>query len=208
MASLFIDTTYDVSLGILDENLGWLKFENFSGQKVSSVIQKQAHLLLGEVGLKSSELESIITVAGPGFYTGLRLSEGFADVFKFAAIKHYSFLSYSIPKLINVPSGVWMTKAYRGEYFFHIWNLNGSKNELVSTRDLEDFLSRIDISSLYIHSESAIDDFSRSLLPNWITTQKLLRSHSQILFNSILKSDLNIDSFYFRAPEDEFKIST
>jgi tRNA threonylcarbamoyladenosine biosynthesis protein TsaB len=208
LASLFIDTTYDVSLGILDENLGWLKFENFSGQKVSSVIQKQAHLLLGEVGLKSSELESIITVAGPGFYTGLRLSEGFADVFKFAAIKHYSFLSYSIPKLINVPSGVWMTKAYRGEYFFHIWNLNGSKNELVSTRDLEDFLSRIDISSLYIHSESAIDDFSRSLLPNWITTQKLLRSHSQILFNSILKSDLNIDSFYFRAPEDEFKIST
>lgn len=208
MASLFIDTTYDVSLGILDENLGWLKFENFSGQKVSSVIQKQAHLLLGEVGLKSSELESIITVAGPGFYTGLRLSEGFADVFKFAGIKHYSFLSYSIPKLINVPSGVWMTKAYRGEYFFHIWNLNGSKNELVSTRDLEDFLSRIDISSLYIHSESAIDDFSRSLLPNWITTQKLLRSHSQILFNSILKSDLNIDSFYFRAPEDEFKIST
>ena len=208
MASLFLDTTYDVSLGILDENLGWLKFETFSGQKVSSVIQKQAYLMLSDVGLKSHDLNSIISVAGPGFYTGLRLSEGFADVFKFAGIKHYSFLSYDIPKLTNVASGVWMTKAYRGEYFFHIWDLSGSKNELVSTKGLEDFLSRIDISSLYIHSEAAIDDFSRSLLTDWISTQKLLRTHTQVLFSSILNSSLNHDSFYFRAPEDEFKLST
>ena len=80
MASLFIDSTYDITLGILDDDLGWIKFERFFGQKASAIIQKETHNLLQSAGLKLTELSSVITIAGPGFYTGLRLSEGFADV--------------------------------------------------------------------------------------------------------------------------------
>lgn len=207
MASLFIDSTYDISLGILDDNHGWIKFEKFLGHKASAIIQTETHHLLKSLGLKITDLTSIITIAGPGFYTGLRLSEGFADVLMFSGLKHNSFLSYDIPAFSGVPSGVWMTKAYRGEYFFHFWNESSSRNELVAAKDLEKFLETVDKSAFYIHSDSAIDDFSRNLLEKCFTTSDLLKTKPEIIFSSILKSQVKVDSFYFRAPEDEFKVS-
>jgi len=207
LAILFIDSTYDITLGLLDPNLGWINFEKFSGQKASSIIQKETHNILKSADLKVNDLSTIISVAGPGFYTGLRLSEGFADVLIFSGIKHYSFLSYSIPALAGVASGVWMTKAYRGEYFFHFWNGNVVRNELVAAKELEQFLKTVDKSSFYIHSDSAIDDFSRNLLEKTLTTHELLKVKSEVIFTSIINSQTKVDSFYFRAPEDEFKVS-
>jgi tRNA threonylcarbamoyladenosine biosynthesis protein TsaB len=207
LACLFIDSTYDVTLGILDDHLNWKKFENFSGQKASSVIQKETHHLLASTSLKISDLSSVISVAGPGFYTGLRLSEGFADVLVFFGIKHYSFFSYNIPFFSGIKNGTWMTKAYRGEYFFHFWDGEIFRNELVAAKDLEAFLRNVDKSDFYIHSQSAIDDFSRGLLPECISTYDLLKEKSHIIFSSILNSQSKVDSYYFRAPEDEFKVS-
>ena len=207
MTCLFIDSTYDVTLGILDDDLSWNKFEYFSGQKASSVIQKEAHRLLNSSALKISDISSIISVAGPGFYTGLRLSEGFSDVLLFFGIKHYSFLSYNIPFLAGIKSGTWMTKAYRGEYFFHFWDEHTSRNELVAAKELEAFLQNVDKSNFYIHSDSAIDDFSRGLIPASYSTYDLLKEKSQIIFPIILHTQSKVDSYYFRAPEDEFKVS-
>ena len=207
MTCLFIDSTYDVTLGILDDHLSWIKFENFSGQKASSVIQKEAHNLLKSSALKISDLSSVISVAGPGFYTGLRLSEGFADVLLFFGIKHYSFFSYNIPHLSGVKSGTWMTKAYRGEYFFHFWDGEISRNELVAAKELEQFLQTVDKSNFYIHSQAAIDEFARNLIPACFSTYDLLKEKSQIIFSLILNSESKVDSYYFRAPEDEFKVS-
>lgn len=207
MASLFVDTTYDITLGILDENLGWIKFDRFFGQKASAIIQSETYNLLESVNLKISDITSLISIAGPGFYTGLRLSEGFADVLTFSGINHYSFLSYSIPYLSGAASGVWMTKAYRGEYLFHFWNLGSSRNELVSAKGLEEFLISVDMSNFYIHSESSIDDYSRKFLNTYLTTNELLKNNSQKILSSIISADSKEDSFYFRAPEDEFKVS-
>lgn len=207
MASLFIDSTYDITLGILDNNLGWMKFDKFIGQKASAIIQTETHNMLKPLGLKLSDLESIITIAGPGFYTGLRLSEGFADVLIFSGLKHYSFLSSNIPLLAGIDSGTWMTKAYRGEYFFHSWKGKDARNELVPSKDLEKFLATVDMSSFYIHSDSAIDDFSRNMLGDFSATCDLIKKNPQPIFSQVLLANMKIDSFYFRAPEDEFKVS-
>jgi tRNA threonylcarbamoyladenosine biosynthesis protein TsaB len=207
LASLFIDSTYDITLGILDDDLGWVKFDKFFGQKASAIIQSETYNLLESANLKISNISSLISIAGPGFYTGLRLSEGFADVLIFSGIKHYSFLSYSIPKLAGVATGVWMTKAYRGEYFFHFWDDDSSRNELVSAKGLEEFLKSVDKSHFYIHSDSSIDDYSRNLLGKCLTTHDLLKTHSQKILGSIVSTQSKVDSFYFRAPEDEFKVS-
>jgi len=207
LALLFVDTTYDITLGILDENLGWMKFDKFFGQKASAIIQSETYNLLESVHLKISDITSLISIAGPGFYTGLRLSEGFADVLTFAGIKHYSFLSYSIPFLSGATNGVWMTKAYRGEYFFHFWDSTSSRNELVAAKDLEEFIKSVDMSNFYIHSESSIDDYSRKFLTSYLTTNELLEKYSPKILSSVILSDSKKESFYFRAPEDEFKVS-
>lgn len=207
MASLFIDSTYDVTLGILDDSQGWIQFEKFTNQKASAIIQTETHNLLIKAGLKIADIDSVITVAGPGFYTGLRLSEGFADVFIFNGKKHYSFMTYDIPKMTGVKSGVWMTKAYRGEYFFHLWDGETSRNELVSAKELETFMKNVDKSHFYIHSDSAIDDLSRGMISSPLTTVDLLKTHSKEIFSKIIQTASKVDSYYFRAPEDEFKVS-
>ncbi len=208
MTALFIDSTYDITIGILGDDLGWIDFKKFSGQKASTVIQKETHAMLGSFGIKLKDIESIITIAGPGFYTGLRLSEGFADVLKFSGIKHYSLLSYTIPRLLDIRSGTWMTKAYRGEYFFHTWSYEGQKNELISTSELEKYSLNISKSNFYIHSDSGIDEFSKRFFIDSSTTHDLLRKNPNKIFTELLNSTEKSDSFYFRAPEDEFKVST
>lgn len=208
MTALFIDSTYDITIGILGDDLEWIDFKKFTGHKASTVIQKETHAMLGSFGIKLKDIESVITIAGPGFYTGLRLSEGFADVLKFSGIKHYSLLSYSIPRLLDVGSGTWMTKAYRGEYFFHCWSAEGHKNELISTKELEQYSINVSKSNFYIHSESGIDDFSKRLFLDSSTTHDLLRKNPNKIFSKLLNSTERPDSFYFRAPEDEFKVST
>lgn len=153
------------------------------------------------------DLEQVITIAGPGFYTGLRLSEGFADVMTFLGARHLNFMSYDIPYLTGNAHGTWMTKAYRGEYFFHHWNGSKGQNKLVASKELERYLSSVDDSTIYIHSESAIDDFSKNFLKQWKTTNELLEKEPKIIFANIFKAPQKLDSYYFRAPEDEFKVS-
>ena len=194
-------------MGVLNDELGWVQFQRFQNQKASAIIQKETYDLLEKSGLKTKDIKAVITVAGPGFYTGLRLSEGFADVFIFNGQQHFSFLSYEIPALTGVVSGTWMTKAYRGEYFFHRWNGKESRNELVAAKDLEAFIKHADKSQFYIHSDAAIDEICRNLIPEPQTTFELLKHHPKDIFPAILKSKSKVDSFYFRAPEDEFKVS-
>jgi tRNA threonylcarbamoyladenosine biosynthesis protein TsaB len=182
-----------------------MSFAKFSGKKGSSIFQKEAWSLLSAHGLKPKELEAVVTVAGPGFYTGLRLSEGAADVFKFFHIPHYSFYTYDIPRLVGIESGVWMTKAYRGEFFFHRWNKTSKHNDLLTTKDFPEYASKIE--DVYIHSEAAIDDLIREHLPKRSSTFDLLQHHSQKIFSSLINSKQVEESFYFRAPEDEFKVN-
>jgi tRNA threonylcarbamoyladenosine biosynthesis protein TsaB len=207
LASLFIDTTYDTTLGLLDDDLEWICFEKFIGQKVSRVIQKEVHQFLSANNLKPADLECVISIAGPGFYTGLRLSEGFADVFTFFGVKHYSFFTYQIPKLTGIRLGVWMTKAYRGEYFFHHWGDDTQENILVPSNELAAYMAKMDDQPCYIHSEAALDELSLSLISHYKTTNELLKNSSAEIFKSIIAMNSKVDSFYFRAPEDEFKVS-
>lgn len=202
MTALFVDTTYDISIGLLDHNLEWLEHKKFSGQKVSNVLQTETHVMLQRHGLKLRQITKIITTAGPGFYTGLRLSEGFADVLHFAGIEHVSFLTYHIPRLVGISSGCWVTKAYRGEYLFHHWDGDRSQDKLVASRDLAVYCSSL--SSVYIHSESAIDDLLREQFPNRIAADELLKSHPREVFKGLIGI---VPSYYFRAPEDEFKVA-
>lgn len=204
MALLFIDSTYDLSLGLLNDKFEWLGFRHFKGQKASAVLQKEAHELLQENGIKVKDLSGIISAAGPGFYTGLRLSEGFADVFKAFGIPAYSLYSYEIPKLLGTSSGVWMTKAYRGEYFFHHWDNSEGKDILVSAKELSHHCSNLN--SVFVPSDSALDELALGLLPIRTSTQEIIKGNPALL-RKVVENQWRRESFYFRAPEDEFRVN-
>jgi tRNA threonylcarbamoyladenosine biosynthesis protein TsaB len=203
LSYLFIDSTYDLSLGVLDDGLNWLSFENFGGSlKASAIIQARTYELLNRHQIIPKNLKGVIIVNGPGFYTGLRLAEGFADVFSFFGVKHYSFYSYEIPKWCGFESGTWFTKAYRGEYFYYHWHQETSGQELLPLKDLESGLKHPQI---FIHSPASLDTVCSGLIKNPIETTELLKKHPEKIFREVVGQGLRRESFYFRAPEDEFK---
>lgn len=180
----------------------WVSLETHKDQKASAIIQTKAAELLFKCNLRPTDLKGIITVNGPGFYTGLRLSEGFSDVFAFFNIPQFSFYSYEIPLWCGFRKGTWFTKAYRGEYFFYSWDGESSAQKLVSLKELD---SSISSDQYFIHSEGSLDEKSSSLLKNPIKTIDLLRERAADIFPNVLKNHLKREAFYFRAPEDEFK---
>jgi tRNA threonylcarbamoyladenosine biosynthesis protein TsaB len=159
---------------------------------------------LKEKGVEMKDLSAVITVAGPGFYTGLRLSEGFADVTKFFQIPHYSFYSHEIPGWLGHEEGAWVTKAYRGEYFIYQWKGVVGKQNLIETKNLQDFKLP---SEVFIHSETALDEKLRALVGNATSTLELLKSSPKKIFQHVFQEKSVRESFYFRAPEDEFRMN-
>lgn len=206
MTTLFIDTTYDITLGLMDDAMRWMDFRRFQSAKASATLQVETHKLLNDYNVEPKKLHNLVTVAGPGFYTGLRFSEGMANVFEFFNVSHLSFYSYEVPKWCGVKSGVWMTKAYRGEYFFHHWDESGSQNVLITSLELEEYLKPL--KHLFIHSDTALDEKSKTLIQKSESSIELIRTNSSVIFSHVLNNKIKEESFYFRAPEDEFKVST
>ena len=204
MSYLFIDSTYDLTLGILDDGLNWLDFETISGHKASAIIQPKVFELLSKHSLKAEKLKGVITITGPGFYTGLRLAEGFADVFRFFGVKQFSLYSYEIPGWCGHKTGVWFTKAYRGEYFVYLWTDDSSKSLLLSSTELSAFDWT---QPLFIHSETSLDTLAESLIKSPVFTKELIKNHSEVIFRNVLQGEKR-EAFYFRAPEDEFKANS
>jgi len=203
LSYLFIDSTYDLSLGILTEGLDWLSFKKVNGQKASMVIQKATYELLNLHNIKAEDLKGIITVNGPGFYTGLRLAEGFSDVFNFFGVNQFSFYSYEIPFWLGHFEGTWITKAYRGEYFFYRWKGQESSIELMSVTEFENMHFE---GKYFVHSKEALDSLSLSLIKEPFETSKLMEEFPQIIFKNALAVPKH-EPFYFRPPEDEFKVN-
>lgn len=202
MAHLFIDSTYDLTLGLLNEDFSWAKFTHFPNQKASEIIQLEVLKMCQELGIEVSELTSAIHIAGPGFYTGLRLSEGFVDVLKFSGIKSFSCYSYDLLPLMGLDQGFWVTKAYRGEYFIH--QLDNKENHLISSKEVQSFLSGK--SPIYFHSDKAIDQLVHEVVSAPVATLDLLEKNPQVL-KLVLEQQYQRESYYFRAPEDEFRTS-
>jgi len=202
VAHLFVDSTYDLTLGLLKDDFSWAKYVHFPDKKASEILQLETLKLCSEFGIQVPDLSSVMHISGPGFYTGLRLSEGFVDVFKFGGTKTYSYYTYELLPLLGIISGYWITKAYRGEYFIH--SLEDKKNTLIPSKELKEFL--VDKSSFYIHSDKAIDDLGRESMPHAVSTSDLLGENPQAL-QHIIKENFQRESYYFRAPEDEFRTS-
>lgn len=201
-----MDTTYDVTIGVLNDSYGWDHFERFQEKRASSTLQTETHRILQKLKINPRELKGIITIAGPGFYTGLRLSEGFADVLKFFGIPHYSFYSYEVPRWVGESEGVWMTKAYRGEYFFCQWKGDENHISLIETKNVEAHLATL--GQVTIHSQTALDEKTLAFLNHPKNTVDLIEKNPMPIMSKVLDLKLKRDSYYFRAPEDEFRVST
>lgn len=190
---LFIDTTEKITLGLIDKNFNWIEYISEDLKSISSLIHKYIFDLLKSHSTDINEISGLIYCAGPGSYTGMRVSEGLASILNWQGLKTYTFFHYEVPKLCNIDKGYWISKAFKKELFQYEWNGTKSSYKLIKE---DSFLSPSDGELFCKNSLFAASDFKY--------TDQLLEKFPEKIFKKVIERN-NVDEiFYYRALEAEF----
>lgn len=182
---LYLDTTEKISIGLLDEKFNWISYLESEEKVVSKVVHTLINNILEERSLSFDDLKGAFFSSGPGSYTGMRVSDGIAKVFKWHNIAIYSFYHFDVPRLLDVPSGAWIAKAFKGESFVFEWNQSSTSKKLIKEIDGD-----ID-NQVFNHDK----------------TKKLIKENSEVFFNQIISFNKYLDLYYYRELEVEFQRS-
>ncbi len=200
MSTLFIDTSYNQTIGLLGSEGTWTARKTLDGQKSSSILHAELHALLLSAGKKPADITDVLYVAGPGFYTGLRIAHGLADMLRIEGRALRNFYNFEIPRLLGVSDYTWITKAYRGEIFVY----QNGETFLLSEKD---FLARGWDGAVYIHHTSALDAVMNEKIPQALATEALMFDRIKEISQVLQQTPQVRDLYYFRPPEEEFKPS-
>lgn len=195
MFTLFIDTTFGITVGLLDESHCWKAYNYIDSSKSSSIIHKIINDLLSDLGVDESSLKRLVQVSGPGSYTGMRVSDGISQIFEWQNIETYAIHHFQVPKILGINEGMWLAKAFKGEIFCHQWSKDQEKNFLILESQLNEITDMQ--SELFVGHTS---DFT------FDTTQTsiLIKENSEKIFKYIFENQLKEPLYYFRSIEDEF----
>lgn len=199
MKSLYFDTTNELQLGLLDEEFNWISLETHSSKKASQAIHGLIDSLLKKNDLELNDIEHFFYIAGPGSYTGMRVSSGLAQILEWNEFKILSFYHhYDIAKIL-FDSGIWVARAFKNEFYFYEWNASEEKSYILSEQESLKQLERADL-KLFSYSTS-IDDLKAS----FTSTSKILEINSKRIFPELIKKSYKKELFYFRPLDEEFK---
>ena len=194
MYSLFIDSTSGLVIGLLDSKFSWVEYIALDEKKHSEIIHAEIFNLLQRHKLQFSQIRCFVA-SGPGSYTGMRLSEGLAQVFELSNVPVFSFYHFDVPRLTGTANGFWATNAFKGQVFVYNWIDQQLEKHLVNK---EDFF--IQDSSLGFTLD-AIDPLFQSLP----TTKNLVKERASSLFPIIVDQKLRVPPYYFRTLDEEFR---
>ena len=194
MHSLFVDTTLGLDIGLLDSDYTWVEYMSLDEKKPSEIIHHEIYNLLTKYDLRLEDMQCFIS-SGPGSYTGMRLSEGFAQVFELYKIPVYSFYHFDVPKLSGIEKGFWATNAFKGQVFLYNWQGDKDEQRLINK---DSFEREVEKSGFTL-------DTSDILFSGLISTKIMIHSEAHLIFSKIKKEKLRMPPFYFRSLDEEFK---
>ncbi len=196
MIYLFLDTTVGVSIALWSKEQSIVFRKSTYEKKGSQVLHSFIYEALEFASLKVQDIVGIIQIAGPGSYTGMRLSAGVADIFKWQNIKEYSIYHFEIPKLLGISNGLWISSAFKGEYFVYEWNHDENSSCLVAKNQMENYLNN---ENLFSHHKQEWP-FPQS---THFTAQMALDEADKLL-PLVIEQNLKRQTYYFRKIEEEF----
>lgn len=198
---LFIDTTKDITLGLLDNDFKWLAYQFYTDSKSSAIIHKLIDDLMIKFQTSIDNIEGVIQVAGPGSYTGMRVSEGILQVFSWQKIKTYSFYHFDVPAYLNEESGLWLGNAFKGEVFVYSWW--GSKHhfELIKNSDLDGLM----LKNTHLPKYRSFDLENSNV--ECLLTSKMIYEQPQKIFSKVVSDKILKPIYYYRTIEQEYKRS-
>jgi tRNA threonylcarbamoyladenosine biosynthesis protein TsaB len=196
MHSLYVDSTAGLVVGLMDSNLNWVEYLDLDEKKPSEVIHQQIYTLMEKYNLNFKDTNFIFS-AGPGSYTGMRLSEGIAQILSWDDKHVFSFHHFEVPALAGIEKGYWVTNAFKGQVFVYNWDSTTGKveKELVNSKDF----SIIDPSLGFTLGKDVAPFVGLK------STKELIHQRPQEIFRKVLDKKLREPPFYFRTLDEEFK---
>lgn len=191
---LFIDTTKDITVGLLNSVFEWAEYEYFENAKGSALIHKCIYDQLERQKINLDSIEGLVQLAGPGSYTGMRVSEGVSQIFNWQKFKTYSFYHYEVPKLLGHVEGTWFANAFKGEYFLYRWKNEDESKTLIKKDDFDIY----SVDNLY--SSFLFDDLEKNIS----LTSKLIYEKGPELFKKVIGEKIQRPLYYYRTLEEEY----
>jgi tRNA threonylcarbamoyladenosine biosynthesis protein TsaB len=201
-ASLYIDSSEHLVLGLLDENLNWIDFLDTKERKGSGILHGLLHELLENQNLSFKDLKQVFFTAGPGSYTGMRLGEGMCQVLEMENVKINSFYHFEVPFLLGDQKGVWISKAFKREIFVFQWDGSDSQTGLIPEEEMLQSIETWKKSGLNIYTH-----FSEILDQDLTSTSDMIHTQSDKLFCKVAGLDERKTPYYYRTDEKEFRVS-
>ena len=202
MYSIFLDTSENLTLGLLDRDLNWIDFLETKEKKGSGMIHGLIYELLAGQEISLESLKHVYLIAGPGSYTGMRLAEGVAQVLELNDRKVFSTYHFDIPELLGVQTGIWASKAFKGEIFTYFWDSNSKIKKLYKEDEFWDLVNCDEFKNIpkYTHFEDLY-------FKNFNLSSQLVREGQKKIFSFIKSNELRKKPYYYRPLELEFKPS-
>lgn len=207
MTTLFLDSSYYLTLGLLNDNWEWKAYRKICKPKSSSEIHQQLDLMLTEEMIDVQKIDQVIYIAGPGSYTGMRIGHGVAECFALLDKPIYSFYHFQVPRLLGISEGVWFSSAFKGEYFFYRWKDDESSQQLFGSLAFKEQLNHQNKTDFIFSYFGAETEFSH-LLPEGLIIKDsatLIYEKVKELMPEIISRKLKEATFYYRSLTEEFK---
>ena len=183
LKSLFIDSSQNGLLGILNDSLEFETYHFFDDKRNASKIHSRLDNLLRDNCIELGDIKSFYIISGPGSYTGIRVVEGIAQIMKWQGKEIFSLYQFEIPQMVGIEKGSWISQAYKNEFFVYSWKGKEHDVQLIS---LDEY-------------QMTGEEFNLSL------THKLLLKHSRQIFSMVKGRGGHFPPYYYREAEQEFK---
>lgn len=194
--SLFINTVQGFQVGLLNSEFEWVDFFEQSISKSADLVHKKIYDLVVKNNITLDSTVKLISVAGPGSYTGIRVSEGVLSVFKLLNGSVFSFPIYLIPYLSEQETTYkFVQPAFKNELFCysHRGATHTDGDSILVSAELEASSEKV----FTYNFERPDADLNNCYF--------FVKEFSQKLFKNVVGLNLAYEPIYFRKPEDEFR---
>lgn len=202
MLTLYIDSSHFLTLGLLNESFEWVDYCEFTEKKTSGILHVELLGMLERNGLAIEDVTQLIEAAGPGSYTGMRVAEGFCQILEWQNRECRSFYHFEVPSLCDVKQGVWIAKAFKGEIFCYHFANETTQVEFIKESELPKFAAEWKERGLSTYGHYQ-DDLPQAEL----FTSQLIKNDPVSFFTKVWARGERKGPYYFRALEQEFKVS-
>lgn len=112
---LYIDTSNQNSVGLLKKTpeYSWVDFQ--TSDKKASFIQSEIAMILEKNHLSFQDLLGVVYSAGPGSYTGMRVTQGFIGTLQSLELSTDGFYHFEL--VDQIENSMWLSSAFKNEFF-------------------------------------------------------------------------------------------